>query len=209
MTMRSHRYFSTRIFSFFIVFVLLTALGCGAFRKNDKKDQPVVASRAQATSLDTPKRLINDYRGMQEDYTISWFWLKPGFDMSRCRSVSVHPLKNFSSFEVQDAETLIQETLNGLFKNAAKSGYATLDINVMAAITDIKPKEDRLSRLVPFMDDYPFIEIELVIFEETTKAVLFKLCHYKQDEDIEKAISGLIEDLKTFSQRTLKTVSSG
>jgi len=189
-----HIYKHKHLSSICIAAVLLFAQGCG---KNIKTEEQSTSRSATDTNV-LPGRLISDYKGMKENDTVSWYWLKTGFKIDHCRSVKMYPLRNYSLLDNPRAEGKLKEALKEIFNPAETSQNGSIDVGVMAAIVEMKVKPGLFKRFFRTIDDYPFIEVEVVIFEETTKTALFKLCHYKKSEDFDEALKGIIKDLKTF-----------
>ena len=185
------------LLSICIAAVLLFAQGCG---KNIKTEEQS-ASRSSTDTDVLPKRLISDYKGMKENDTVSWYWLKTGFEIDRFRSVKIHPLRNYSHLNNTRAEGKLQDALKEIFGPPETSLHGSIDVEVVAAIVEMKIKPGFFNRFFPAIDDHPHIEVEIIIFEESTKTALFKLCHYKKVEDFDEVLNGIIKDLKTFFRK--------
>ena len=177
-----------------IAAALLFGQGCGKKIKTEGKSTP----RSTADTNVLPRRLISDYKGMKENDTVSWYWLKTGFKIDLFRSAKIHPLRNYSHLNNTRAEGKLKEALKGIFGTPETSQHGSTDVEVVAAIVEMKAKPGFFKSFFPTIDDYPFIEVEIVIFDETTKTALFKLCHYKKAEDFDEALNGIIKDLRTF-----------
>lgn len=182
----------------FAMFLIFCAHGCGTAKRSDIKNDEQFEYNSEISIYELPKRLISDYSDMQEDDTVSWFWIKTGFGMNLCRTVKIYPMKNYSQTEYPWAEEKLETALKEIFNPIEGNQQGKIDIGVMAAIVEMKPKLGIIKRFFPSIDAYPNIEIEIAIFEETSKTILLKLCHFKKGKDFEEALHGIIQDLEVF-----------
>jgi hypothetical protein len=181
-----------------IIIILFCIHGCGTSKKPPVKDADQFATRATAEKDKAPKRLITDYQDMQEHDRLSWYWVKTGFRMNLCQSVKMYPLKNYSQLDYPWAEAKLGKALKEILSPYKTSQAGGVDVGVMAAIVEMKAKPGLLKRFSPSIEDHPYVEVEVVIFEETSKTILFKLCHFKKGDDFKEVLQGLVNDLKAF-----------
>ena len=186
--------FYNLIIALFSVFFLMS--GCGRGLNSPESPSP----GEEARLFEIPKRLISNYGNMKESETVSWYWIKPGFEIDSSRSVKLHPLKNFTSREHTESEESIQSVLKEIFRPNQKRSESGMDIGMMAAIVDLKLKKGLIERFTSSIERNPFIEIELIIIDENSQKPLLKLAHFKKAEELEQALHGLTNDLKEFFQ---------
>jgi hypothetical protein len=133
---------------------------------------------------------------MKEDDTVSWVWVKPGFEIGLCRSFEIAPVVNASPFAYPWAEDKIAQWLKKIFVPA--KGPGTLDAEVKCAIIDMRPRKKIVSRLLPFEEDFVYIEMQLVILDKNSKEILCKLIHGKRTEDFKTAVEGMMKDVEQY-----------
>ena len=167
-------------------------LVCGACRSSGQitADQEQFV-RPQKFALST-ERLITDYDGMQQQDDIAWLWIKPGFDITRLHSARALEIRNLSVTEYPWAVQTLDAALQQLFSGSDTS------LTVAPAIVDLMPEARFFDRLFPTIIDYPYIEIELVFFEQNSHTILCKLCHFAKAEEFPDALQQLIADLQAF-----------
>lgn len=183
--------------------IVACAGGCMFFRQ--PKPQDTAKSFNKYKQLDTsamdeaPQLLIADYRDMQEDDTVSWVWVKPGFEIGLCRSFEIAPVINASAFAYPWAEEKIAQGLKKIFTAAKSKG--TLDAEVTCAIVDMRPRKKIISRLLPFEEDFIYIEMQLVIIDRNSKELLCKLVHGKRTEDFKTAVDDMMKDVGRYFEK--------
>jgi len=188
--------------SILVIGVLLCwAPACGTSSKGTLKKQEQFALR-QSADNESIKTLIADYNGMKEDDTVSAFWAESGFTVHACRQIKVYPVVNYTQVEYPWAEQMLEKAVQEIFASHKGNEAARIDAGVMVAIVGVVPKLSLLKRFSPSFGDYPSIEVEMVLIEESTKKPLLKVCHAGKDEkDFKKALDVLAKDLKLFFEK--------
>ncbi len=190
--------------SFILVLLLsfIVVCGCLPFQKSKRnmgnKSYGDVKKQTDSPMREEPKQLITDCRDMRDDEIVSSVWMKPVFKVSQCRAIDVAPLVNYSMFKYPWAEERIDGALKKLFSSLGNKENGSIDVEVMSAIIDMKPKKKLTSRLIIFEEDYTYIEMQLVLVEKGSKEVLCKLSHGKRREDFRDAVDGMIKDIELF-----------
>ena len=125
--MSRQRYFLQGSFLKIVLAALIVSFagGCMFFRQPKRQDTD--KSFNEFKQLDTaaideaPQLLIADYRDMKEDDTVSWVWVKPGFEIGLCRSFEIAPVINASPFAYPWAEEKIAQWLKKIFTAVLKA----------------------------------------------------------------------------------------
>jgi len=195
--MKKSNNYSNQLFA--VCSAILLMFCCGGCVKNTVSP----SSPEEARLFEEPKRLIVDYSNMKEDDTVAWYWVKPGFQIGSYRSAKLYPLKNYTQFEHVGTEERIQGVLQEIFSQSKNVSQSGTDIGIIAAIVDMKHKRGLIERLNSSIDVNPFIEIEIIIIEESSQKVLFKLTHFKKAEDLKDALNGITNDLIKFFQNRI------
>ena len=65
----------------------------------------------------------------------------------------------------------------------------------------MKPQKKIISRLLPFEEDYTYIEIQIVIVDKNSQELLCKLSHGKRSENFKDAVEGMMANVETFFLR--------
>jgi len=181
-------------------FIVSCAGGCMFFRQPKRQDTAKSFNKYKQmdrSAIDeAPQLLIADYRDMQEDDTVSWAWVKPGFEIGLCRSFEIAPVINVSAFAYPWAEEKIAQWLKKIFAVAKSQG--TLEAEVTSAIIDMRPRKKIVSRLLPFEEDFIFIEMQLVIIDKNSREILCKLIHGKRTEDFKTAVDDMMKDVGRY-----------
>lgn len=190
---------------FFIVFLLaltfFSSLGCGFSRKTRDSAQEEFQTLRDTPVYATPKTLITDYERMKENSIVSWLWIKPGFDLNHCKTFTILPVKNYSHVSFPWAQEKLTRELKTVFTpNASNTGKINLGIS--AAIIDLIPKKKIFNQSI-----IPKISVELILFDQDTKTIYSRISHYHKAEEFKDALQGLVNDLKTLSQKTLRKES--
>jgi hypothetical protein len=167
------------------------------------KNKPVSEKPTTPDMFELPHRLISDYDGMKENDTVSWIWTKKGFTMQDCKSIKVYPLKNFSHSYSLLAEKKLEKTFQEIFTPSAINKKGNIAAGIATAIVEMKPEKGFFERFSSSIDSNPYIEIEIVMFDETSKTVLLKLCHSKKSDDFNEALQGIIKDFEKFFNKAL------
>ncbi len=179
--------------------VLTTFTACRTTSKEPTKDQEQYTNK-KSSIQELPKRLISDYSDMQENEIVSWVWVKSGYTFDILRTAKVYPLENYCSVDYPWAEKKLEKALQDLFAPEETGRQEPAALGLKAAIVDMNVKPGIIKRFFPSIDDYPYVEIEIVMFEETSKKIVFTLCHFQKNEDFKNAVDGLINDLTIFFQ---------
>lgn len=183
--------------------IVSCAGGCMFFRQPKRQDAAKsfnqFKQQDRPSTDEEPQLLIADYRDMKEDDTVSWVWVKPGFEIGLCRSFEIAPVINASAFAYPWAEEKITQWLKKIF--AAAKGQGTLDAEVTCAIIDMRPRKKIVSRLLPFEEDFIYIEMQLVIIDRNSKEILCKLVHGKRTEDFKTAVDDMMKDVGRYFEK--------
>jgi hypothetical protein len=184
------------------IIIVSCVCGCMFFRQPKRQDGNTSFNefkKQDTAALDeAPKLLIADYRDMKEDDLISWVWIKPGFELRLCRSFEIAPVINSSPFSYPWAEEKIFQWLKKIFNSTVIKGGGTIDAEVKSAIVDMRPRKKLTSRLLPFEEDFVYIEMQLVILDRSTQEILCKLIHGKRTEDFKTSVDGMMKDVEQY-----------
>ncbi len=177
---------------------LIATYGCGA-KKATKTQEQQETYHVRKTEGSSPTRLITDYSGMQQHDIVSWFWIKPGVSLSHCMNGKLYPLQNHTEIQHSWAEKKIGKTLKELFSSA--DDHASAGIGIKVAIVELVPRQGMLKRWFPEILDFPYIEIEIIFYEEMSKKVLCKVAHYAKHEEFDKTVEQMTSDLQEFFKK--------
>jgi hypothetical protein len=184
--------------------ILSCAGGCMFFRQPKRQDATTSFNKFKQldrSALDeTPQLLITDYRDMKEDSTVAWVWVKPGFELGLCRSFEIAPVINTSPFAYPWAEEKITQGLKKIFTPVAK-GQGSIDAEIKCAIIDMRPRKKIVSRLLPFEEDFIYIEMQLVIIDRNSKETLCKIIHGRRTEDFKTAVDDMMKDVAQYFKK--------
>jgi hypothetical protein len=203
--MGRHRHFLQDSFLKIVLAALIvsSAAGCMFFRQAKRQDAEKSFNQFKQhdrlATDEAPQLLIADYRDMKEDDTVSWVWIKPGFEIGLCRSFAIAPVINASAFSYPWAEEKIAQWLKKIFTAANSQG--TLDTEVTSAIIDMRPRKKIVSRLLPFEEDFIFIEMQLVIVDRNSREILCKLIHGKRTQDFKTAVDDMMKDVGRYFEK--------
>jgi len=148
-----------------------------------------------------PKQLITNFQDMKENELVSWVWVQPGFEVTRCQTIDIAPVKNYSTFTYPWAEERIASSLQKMFGSLKKNNAGSCAVEVRAAIVDMKPQKKIISRLLPFEEDYTYIEIQIVIVDKSSQELLCKLSHGRRSENFKDAVEGMMANVEKFFLR--------
>jgi hypothetical protein len=177
--------------------LLVCCLACSS----GPKVRPDASASAPLPPGAQPQRLIATYADMRETDTISWLWSRPGFKKGVCRSFQVHPVQNLSQVNNPEAQRAVEEALHETLAKAKESVGGGLDISVTAAIVEMRSEPSIIKKFFRSFSDYPYIEVEIVMHEEPSKAILLKLCHYSKADEFKTVVAAMVKDLKTFFEQ--------
>lgn len=110
-------------------------------------------------------------------------------------------MQNLSQVNNPEAQRSIEEALRETFAKAKDSGTGGIDISVTAAIVEMRSEPGIIKKFFRSFSDYPYIEVEIVMHEEPSKATLLKLCHYSKAEEFKTVLAAMVKDLKTFFEQ--------
>ena len=159
-------------------------------------------TKQSAVSLDEePKQLITNYQDMKENELVSWVWMQPGFEVARCQPIEIAPVANYSAFTYPWAEERISASLQQMFGSLKNNNAGSCAVVVQAAIVDMKPQKKIISRLLPFEEDFTYIEIQMVMVDKNSQELLCKLSHGKRSESFKDAVEGTMANVETFFLR--------
>jgi hypothetical protein len=193
--------FANYSLSVFLIILLLCLNGC----VKNIKNKPASEKPSTPDMFEFPGRLISDYDGMKESDTVSWVWTKKGFTMQDCKSIKVYPLKNFSHSHSALAEKKLQNTFQEIFNPSSTTQKGNVEAGITVAIVEMKPEKGWFERFSSSIDSNPYIEIEIVMFDENSETVLLKICHSKKSDDFNDALQGIIKDLEFFFKKVSNT----
>jgi len=183
---------------FSLTIILTLSCGCGFFRKSKPANEKDFVQNETIQVYSTPKTLIPDYKRMKEHNIVSWLWVKPGFNLNDCGNIKILPIANYSNVKYEWAETKLGQDLDKLF-SSCKTASGTADLEISTAIIDLVPKKKIFKTNI-----IPKIAVELIIFDKNTKTVCCRISHYKKADELKDALSGLVSDLKSLSDKTLR-----
>ena len=202
MNKRRHYLRVTLLKTVLSVLILSCVSGCMFFRQPKRQDVNKAFNefkKQDRAALDeAPQLLIADYRDMKEDDLIAWVWWMPGFELGLCRSFEIDPVINSSPFSYPWAEAKVAQGLQKIFNASVNKGQGTINAEVKCAIVDMRPRKKLTSRLLPFEEDFVYIEMQLVIFDKNSKEILCKLIHGKRTEDFKTAVDGMMKDVEQY-----------
>ncbi len=179
------------------IVIVCTALVCitTVFGCRSKPAIPVIAY--------LPDRIIRDYSDMKEDETVARAWVRRGFELSSCRSITVEPVIDAAQNKNPEAVHVIEQGLQELF--ADRSGTnGTISVSVRTALLEVKTEPGRIRSWFSDIDDFAYIELELQIQDTQTGLPLLKLVHFSRDKKaLSRAMNSILEDLRIFFIRAV------
>ena len=111
------------------------------------------------------------------------------------------PVKNHSAFTYPWAEEKIGSSLQKMSGSLKNNSAGSCAVEVKSAIVDMKPQKKIMSRLLPFEEDFTYIEMQLVIVDKNSQELLCKLSHGKRSENFKDAVEGMMANVETFLLR--------
>jgi len=185
--------------------LLLVSPGCMLFKKitgaKEKKSFNKYTKQSSVLIDEEPKQLITTFQDMRENELVSWVWVQPGFEVTRCQSIEVAPVLNYSAFTYPWAEQKILSSLQKTFSAMKNDTAGSCAVEVKSAIIDMRPQKKLISRLLPFEEDFMYIEIQLVIVDKNSQEPLCKIGHGKRSENFKDAVEGMMANVETFFLR--------
>jgi len=185
--------------------VLLIFPGCMLIKKTigakEKKSFNKFTKQSLVSVDEEPKQLITNFQDMKENELVSWVWVQPGFEVTRCQTIDIAPVKNYSTFTYPWAEERIASSLQKMFGSLKNNNAGSCAVEVRAAIVDMKPQKKIISRLLPFEEDYTYIEIQIVIVDKSSQELLCKLSHGRRSENFKDAVEGMMANVEKFFLR--------
>lgn len=179
------------IFAFFLALLcMIPAGGC------------TVSPSIPAVSY-MPERIIRDFSDMREDETVARAWIRRGFTLNGCRSITIEPVVDASMNTHPRTARAIETGLNAIFKNRS-SERGSLSVSVRTALLDVKTEPGRIRKWFSDIDDFAYIELELVITDTQTGLPLLKLIHFSRDmKSLSAATKHILEDLGMFFDKSV------
>jgi len=192
----SSRIFLKRVAAICCAVAVLTCLSACS---SGPKPRPDARPSARLAAEARPPRLISNYADMRETDAISWLWIKPGFTRAACRSFQVHPVQNLSQENSADVASAVEAAVREAL--ADSNGTAGVAVSVTTAIVELRAEPGIIKKFFRSFSDYPYIEVELVMHEEPSKAPLLKLCHYSKADEFKAVVAAMVHDLQAFLKR--------
>ncbi len=172
-------------FILIIFLCIVSSIGCSS-----KHTPPVVVIM--------PDRIIDKFSDMQEHEIISWLWVRRGFALENCRSIDVKPLTDSSKTPQKAAVKRIQQGLNDIFSERVNEN-GELDVIVWTNIIDTKAKPGRIKSWFTNFDDFPYVELEIVITDSNTGLALVKIIHFRRNnKSLKITVTDMLGDLRQF-----------
>ena len=185
--------------------LLLISPGCMLVNKitgaKENKSINKFTKQSSVSIDEEPQQLITNFQDMKENELVSWVWVQPGFEITRCQTIEIAPVKNYSAFTYPWAEEKIGSSLQKMSGSLKNNSAGSCAVEVKSAIVDMKPQKKIMSRLLPFEEDFTYIEMQLVIVDKNSQELLCKLSHGKRSENFKDAVEGMMANVETFLLR--------
>jgi len=171
-------------------FLYLAAEGC-----TGKPSVPAVAYM--------PERIISDLSDLREDETVARAWVRRGFTLDSCRSITIEPVIDASMEQHPETARAIEKGLNDIFKDRT-SASGTLNVSVRTALLDVKTEPGSILKWFSDIDEFAYIELELLISDTQTGLPLLKLIHFSRDKkSLAGALDCILDDLGVFFSKSV------
>jgi hypothetical protein len=145
-----------------------------------------------------PERLIQDYSDMQENEFVSWAWVRRGFALSNCRSITFEPVIDSSRLPNPAAVQRFEQGLQALFEVYSNEN-GEHEVKIQTAVIDVKSNPGRIKKMFLDFDSDPYIEVEIMITDQATGLPLVKIIHFNRDnKSLKNAVSAILDDVKRF-----------
>jgi len=147
--------------------------------------------------FEPPPRLIRDYIGMIEGEELNWVWLKLGTRFTNYQSITIKPFQNLTSEDDQYACERLHQGLITWFKKNDITLSDNGEIICEGAIVDFKFDRGFIKEINPFYEEYDdlFLELELVMIDETTQDTICKIRHGAVGVEVDVIIKQVLADL--------------
>lgn len=150
-----------------------------------------------------PAHVIRNFSEMREHEIVSWAWIRRGFMLDACSTVTVKPV--IDACIVKDAATAaaVEEGLRSLLdgRGGSPGGPA---VSVRAAVVDARQKPGWFKKWFMDFDELPYVELELLIAEQDTGLPMAKVVHFRRNkESLTTAVTDLLGDIDTFFSTAL------
>ncbi len=177
---------------------VIAASGCA---HRESAEQPRTGAAVQEAPVNPAvpagTRLISDYSGMKQHEVVAWLWTQRGFSLSSYGTITVSPAENTSGIDSGDAPKQITEALQKALGAVERDPASARGLDVRSAVVDITPEPGFFRGWFPEIDDYPRIEVEIVMTDTASGAVQCKICHYTKDEkSLKKALNKAVRDIE-------------
>ena len=93
-----------------------------------------------------PERLIQEYSDMRENEFVSWAWIRRGFALRNCRSITFEPVIDSSRIPNPAAVQRFEKGLHALFE-VYNNENGEHDINIQSAVIDVKSNPGRIKKI--------------------------------------------------------------
>jgi len=145
-----------------------------------------------------PERIIRNFNDMREHEIVSWAWIRRGFMLKNCRTITIEPLLDACRPQEPSVSRRIKEGLESIFKDQS-SQSGELSVKVSAALLEVKHKPGWIKKWFTDFDEFPYIEMELLISEAETGLPLVKIVHFRRDtKSLDAAVSNILDDFRMF-----------
>lgn len=170
------------LFSFIIIILACFLFGC--FNKGPTTDR---------LYFEPPTRLIDNYSSMVEEEEVNWAWLKFDVRFGNYRSITIKPFQNLSFMDDQNISERLYKELTGWFKESGIEVSDNGEIICEGAVVELIIERGFFKKVNPLYErenDF-YLEVELVIKEDTTQNTICKIRHGAVGNDIEIIIKRL------------------
>jgi hypothetical protein len=140
---------------------------------------------------------------MRENEFVARAWVRRGFALSNCRSISFEPVMDSSRIPNPAAVQRFEQGLHALFEvyNNANGEH---EVTVQTAVIDVKSNPGRIKKLFLEFDSDPYIEVEIMITDQATGLPLAKIIHFNRDKkSLKNAVSAILDDVKRFLMQSV------
>jgi hypothetical protein len=150
-----------------------------------------------------PERLIHDFSDMRENEFVSRAWVRRGFTLSNCHSITFEPVIDSSRIPNPAAVKRFEQGLHALFEvYNNKKGEHT--VKIQTTVIDVKSNPGRIKKMFLDFDRDPYIEVEIMITDQATGLPLVKIIHFNRDKkSLNNAITAILDDVKRFLMQSV------
>jgi hypothetical protein len=161
---------------------------------------------ARLSSVPTrlPDRIIREFRDMQEHDIVTRVWVRSGFSFKNCRSITVQPVTDVSLNQQPWVAHHIEAWLHEIVNHQTRAEAGLLNVTIYTAVLDTRPDRGRIKGWFSEIDEFPYIEIEMLFADGDTGLPLAKIIHYSRDRKLlSTAVADLLSDLERFFSSSL------